>query len=83
MSALARGSRLGECFMTRVWEDWHMADFWRFFSAIGCSAIVYITAKADMAMGGAAVAFFVLISAGWSESRFERIMNAINELQRR
>lgn len=55
-----------------------MADFWRFLSALGCAVIVYVTAKADMAMGIAAVAFFVLISAGWSESRFERIMKAIN-----
>lgn len=55
-----------------------MDDLWRFLSALGCAGIVYASAKADMAMGFAAVTFFVLLSAGWSEARFERIMKAIN-----
>jgi len=53
-------------------------DFMRFLSALVAAAVVYSAALSSVPTALAAIAFFVMLSAGWSEARFERIMKAIN-----
>lgn len=54
-------------------------DFVRLASAAVVGIVVYSAALASLPTALGLVAFFVMLTAAWEESRFERVMKAINE----
>ena len=60
-----------------------MADFLRLLSAALIGGIVYSAALGSVPVALGLLAFFVMLTAAWGESRFERLMTAINDLRQR
>ena len=53
-------------------------DFLRFVAAVLFGGLVYFTALTDTPTELGILGFGIMMSAGWSEARFERVMKAIN-----
>ncbi|MCP8882714.1 hypothetical protein NIM87_04320 [Devosia sp. XJ19-1] len=60
-----------------------MAELLRFASAAIIGGVVYSAALGNVPVALGLLAFFIMLTAAWSESRFERLMTAINELRMR
>lgn len=53
-------------------------DFLRIVAALLAGGLIYFTARTDVPAALGMIGFFVMLSAGWNEARFERVMKAIN-----
>lgn len=53
-------------------------DFLRLVAAFVAGGVVYFAARTDLPTALGMLGFFIVLSAGWNEARFERIMKAIN-----
>ena len=60
-----------------------MSEFLRLASAANIGVVFYSAALGSVPVAHGLLAFFIMHTAAWSESRFEQIMNAINELRPR